>query len=89
MLSWQDMLLLLEGQPIHFYTQDIPFEKDMPIFCTSKSEIVLIKGGVVDEIEMQMIQVRWRVFNMYAQVPESEQLILSPCGQCFAILLLE
>ena len=42
------MLLLLEGQPVHFsapkthYAQGIVFEKDTP-FCTSKSEIVAIK----------------------------------------------
>lgn len=94
-LPWQDMLLLLEGQPVHFsapkthYAQDITFEKDTPIFCTSKSEIISIKGGVVDDIETQMMHVRWRVFNMYAQVPESEQIILSPCGKCFARLVLE
>ena len=94
-LPWQDLLLLLEGQPVHFsapkthYAQDIAFEKDTPIFCTSKSEIVFIKGGVVDDIETQMMSVRWRVYSLYAQVPEPEQVILSPCGKCFARLLLE
>ena len=94
-LPWQDMLLLLEGQPVHFsapkthYAQDIVFEKDTPIFCTSKSEIVAIKGGVVDDIETQMMSVRWRVFTLYAQIPESEQVVLSPCGKCFAKLILE
>ena len=94
-LPWQDMLLLLEGQPVHFsapkthYAQDIVFEKDTPIFCTSKSEIVAIKGGVVADIETQMMSVRWRVFTMYAEIPESEQVVLSPCGKCFAKLILE
>ena len=95
MLPWQDLLLLLEGQPVHFsapkmhYAQDIAFEMDTLIFCTSKSEIVFIKGGVVDDIETQMMSVRWRVYSLYAQVPEPEQVILSPCGKCFARLLLE
>jgi len=94
-LPWQDLLLLLEGQPVHFsapkthYAQDIAFEKDTPIFCKSKSEIVLIKGGVVDDFETQMMSVRWRVYSLYAQLPESEQVILSPCGKCFARLVLQ
>ena len=94
-LPWQNMLLLLEGQPVHFsapkthYAQDIVFEKDTPIFCTSKSEIVAIKEGVVDDIETQMMSVRWHVFTMYAQIPELEQVVLSPCGKCFAKLILE
>ena len=94
-LPWQGMLLLLEGQPVHFsapkthYAQDIVFEKDTPIFCTFKSEIVAIKGGVIDDIETQMMSVRWRVFTMYAQIPESEQVVLSPYGKCFAKLILE
>ena len=75
--------------PKTHYTQDIAFEKDTPIFCTSKSEIISSKGSVVDGIETQMMQERWRVFNMYTQVPEAEQVIFSPCGKCFARLSLE
>ena len=94
MLPWQDLLLLLEGQPVHFSapkthcTQDIAFEKDTPIFCTSKSEIVLIKGGVVDDIETQMMSVRWQVYSLYAQVLEPEQVILSPFSKSFARLII-
>ena len=64
------------------YAQDIAFEKDAPIFCTSKSEIVLIKGGVVDDNETQMMSVRWRVYSLYEQIPESEQVTLNSCGKC-------
>ena len=93
-LPWQDMLLLLEGQPVHFsapkthYAQDIVFDKDTPIFCTSKSEIISVKGGVVDERETDMMSVRWHVYSLYAQIPESEQVILSPCARCFAQLII-
>ena len=75
--------------PKTHYAQDIVFEKDMPIICTSKSEIVSIKGGVVDEMETQMMSVRWCVFCLYAQIPELEQIILSPCGKCFAKFILQ
>ena len=43
----------------------------------------------MDDIETQMMSVRWRVYSLYAQVPEPEQVILSPCGKCFARLILE
>lgn len=78
---WQDLLLLLEQQPVHFsapkmhYAQDIVFVRDTPIFCTSKSEIILIKGSMVDDNETQMMSVRWQVYSLYAQVLEPEQVI--------------
>ena len=40
-ISWQDLLKLLEGDKVHIptpkthYTQDILLEKDVPIFATS------------------------------------------------------
>ena len=54
-LPWQAMLLLLEGQPVNFsapkthYAQQTVFKKDTPAFLTSKSEIISVKGGVVNE----------------------------------------
>ena len=51
-LPWHDMLLLLEGHPVHFpapkthFSCDILFEKDTPIFCTSKRPLVYITDGV-------------------------------------------
>lgn len=94
-LPWQDMLLLLEGQPVHLsapkthYAQDIVFDKDTPIFCTSKSEILSIKNGVLDEKETEMMAVRWRVFSLHAQIPEAEQVHdVNPCPRCFAEFIL-
>ena len=51
------MLLLLEGQPVNFsapkthYAQQTVFKKDTPTFLTSKSEIISVKGGVLNERE--------------------------------------
>lgn len=73
--------MLFEQQPVHFsapkmhYAQDIVFVRDTPIFCTSKSEIILIKGSMVDDNETQMMSVRWQVYSLYAQVLEPEQVI--------------
>ena len=94
-LPWQDMLLLLEGQPVHFsvpkthYAQDIVFDKDTPIFCTSKSEIISLRNGVVDDRETEMMAVRWRVFSLHAQILQEEQVIIESCPKCFAQLILE
>ena len=63
------MLLLLEGQTVYLpalkghYAKDIVFETDTPIFCTGKHELVLIKGGCIDERETKMMRVRWKIFN--------------------------
>ena len=65
------MLSLLEGQPVHLsapktqYAQDIVFDKDTPIFCRSKSEILSIKNGMLDGKETEMMAVRWCVFSLH------------------------
>lgn len=62
--------IFIQDYTLHFsmprthYAQDIVFERDTPMFCTSKSEIVSIKRGVVDEMETQMMSFRWRVFSI-------------------------
>ena len=71
------------------YTQDIVLDKDTPIFCTSKSEIISLKNGVVDNREREMMAVRWCVFSLHAQIPQEEQVIIEPCPKCFARLILE
>ena len=71
--------MLLEGQTVHLpapkthYRQDILFQGDTPIFCTSKDELSYVRGGVVDDRETHMMKVRWRVFNLFHQIPEEQQ----------------
>lgn len=68
-LPWHNMLLLLEGQTVHLpapkshFAKDIIFDNDTPIFCTGKQEIILVKGGNIDERESEMMRVRWHVFR--------------------------
>jgi hypothetical protein len=44
-LAWKNMLLLLEGQTLHLpapkthFSKDIVFERDTPIFATSKGRL--------------------------------------------------
>ena len=62
-IPWHDLLLLLEGQTVHLpapkshYAEDIVFERDLPIFCTGKDELVYVHGGLADSRETEMMQV--------------------------------
>ena len=93
-LPWHDMLLLLEGQTVHLpapkshFAKDILFSADTPIFCTSKHELIFIKGGCIDEKETEMMRVRWRIFSFFSQIPENEQRNVPPCARCFAKFIL-
>ena len=68
-IPWHDMLLLLEGEPVHLpapkthYTQDILLTSDTPIFATSSSELQFIKHGVICDTETEIMKVRWKIFN--------------------------
>ena len=93
-ISWNDFLLMSEGQPVHLpapkshLCKDIVFDKDKPIFGTSKYELVSVRGGVVDERETEMIKVRWQIFHLSCQILQQDQQAVPPCGKCFACLVL-
>ena len=95
MIAWKELLLLLESQSVHLpspknhYSHDICIDSDTPIFATSKSRITYIgKYNATDEIENEMMAVRWRVFDFFYQIPAQNQLQLTPCGKCFSDLVL-
>ena len=60
-IQWHDLLLMLEGQPVHlpapksYFSKDLEFTRDTPIFCTTKHDLVYVKGGVIDERETEMM----------------------------------
>ena len=93
-IQWHDFLLLLEGQLVHLpapkthYAKDIVFNKDTPIFATGKNPIVFVKNGAIDEKETEMMMVRWKIFRFHAQISQEKQREISPCGKCFATLVL-
>ena len=92
-IPWHDLLLLLEGEPVHLpapkthYTQDILLTSDTPIFAKSSSELQFIKHGVICDTETEMMKVRWKVFKFYHRISETQQRSISPCGRCFAQLV--
>lgn len=89
-IPWHDLLLLLEGQLVHFpapkthFAQDIVLSGQTPVFATGKQPLVFIKGGNVDDTETEMMKVRWNHFTFKSQIPEHEQREIAPCGACFA-----
>ena len=81
MIAWKELLLLLEDQFVHLpspknhYSHNICIDSDNPIFATSKSRIVYIgKYNATDEIENEMMAVRWRFFDFFYQIPAQNQL---------------
>ena len=95
MLSWKELLLLLEGQTVHLpspknhYASDITISSDAPIFATGKSRIVFRgRGNSNDSVEDDMIAARWTVFKFFHQIPVEKQKEVPPCHKCFAKLAL-
>ncbi|KAJ8021669.1 hypothetical protein HOLleu_38941 [Holothuria leucospilota] len=93
LISWHDLLLLLEGGLVHFHAPKTHFARDLiltgdtPVFATSKHALVYIKAGAIDDVETEMMSVRWRQFILQSQIPVIEQ-VISPCGHCFANFIL-
>ena len=93
-IPWEDMFYLLEGDKIHVSTptthfpQDIVLEEDTPIFCTAPSRIHIISNGTVNEIESEMMNVRWKTFQFVYQIKKEDVIDVAPCPKCFAYLLM-
>ena len=94
-IPWADLLLLLEGQPVHLSTpkthfaKDIVLDSDTPVFCTSKGPILYVKGGSVDDRESEMMRVRWRHIEFRHQIEIEKQKCIQPCAYCFSHFLLD
>ena len=68
-------------------TKDMILDKDTPFFATSDAPLALIKGGTIDEINTEMMQVRWNMFRLHRQIPKNEQKDIKPCISCFGKLI--
>ena len=95
LITWKDLLLLLEGHTVHLpapknqYSSDVCVDNDIPIFATSSRPIVFYgRNGRIDERETEMMSVRWKVFELNHAIPEKEQKEIEPCPRCFAELVL-
>ena len=69
--------------------KDIVFERDTPIFATSKEPIVFMgKCGCIDDRETEMMAARLKVFTFSHQIPQSSQKEIPCCKRCFAELVM-
>ena len=70
-------------------SKGVEFTKETPIFATADAPMVLVRAGSIDHVNTQMVQVRWRHFHLWKQIPENEQIRLIPCKRCFSKLILD
>ena len=93
-IQWKDLLLLLEGEtvklpaPKNHFSEDVVIKSDVPILATSKNRITY-RGpyGTSDDREDEMMNVRWKVFQITHVFHENEQKHLPPCAKCFSALV--
>ena len=94
LISWQDLLKLLEGDIVHIaapkthFAKDLVMDKDTPIFATSVSRVRSYSNGRINEAETEMMEVRWKIFTFYSQIQQQEIKELQPCPKCFTDLVL-
>ena len=93
MISWKEMLLLLEVQTVHLlspknhYANDICISQDTPIFETGRSEITYLgRYNTTGETENEMMPVRWKIFKFHRRILEADQKEMSSCPKCFSDL---
>lgn len=96
-IAWKDFLGLLEGQSTHFptpknhYASDLCIEisNTIPIFATSKESIKYIgKFNMHDDVETEMMDSRWKIFQFQHQFKSEDQKHPPCCPKCFAKLTL-
>ena len=92
LMSWSDFLNLLEGLPIHVqapkthFAGDILWDKHTPIFATSSSPLRKYDGGVINEVETKMMDVRWEYIEFIKPIITPRE--ISPCASCFSKFIL-
>ena len=95
LISWQDLLKLLEGDVLHIaapkthFSKDIVMDKYTPIFATSISRFRSYSNDRINELETEMMEVRMKTFNSYNQFQQHAIKGLPPCPKCFAGLAFE
>lgn len=94
-IAWADLLQALEGDVVHlpapknFYKRDLELSADTPFFATSDAPLVLIRGGCIDGANTDMMNVRWKFFHFFKQIPQASQVRMNPCSHCFAKFIIE
>ena len=64
LIPYHALLLLREGQAVHFraprshFAKDVLLTNDTTVFCTSCHELTYMKNGVISDRETEMMSVR-------------------------------
>ena len=62
---------------------------DIPIFAISKAKIAFVgKHNTSDDREIEMMDVRWNIFEFTRRILQADQKIITPCPICFTELVL-
>ncbi len=96
MISWSDLLLLLEGETVKLPTpknhcaNDIHLDSsnDIPIFATSLGKIEYSRYSPDYEVETEMMDSRWNLFKFTHIFKKDDQKDITPCKHCFAELVM-
>ena len=92
LMLWADFLNLLEGLPMHIqaskthFAEDILWDVKTPIFAASSTQFRKYDGGVVNEIETNMMRVWWNYFEFCKPVTNPK--VIKSCGHCFTRIIL-
>ena len=94
MISWKELLNLLEGQSIHLatpkthYARCILITEDVPIFATNIAPIMFAGKGAIVEGENTVMEARWQQqFQLSVHIPLSKQKTVKICAGCFCKLV--
>ena len=94
LIPWNELLLMLEGEPISipapksYFSQDLRLVQPCSIFATSKYPLAFVRGGAIDERETGMMNARWMYIELSSQISIENQLDVSPCAHCFSVLIM-
>ena len=94
-VAWSDMLLALEGDTVHLpaskhlSSHEVKLQRGTYFLATSDASIVLVKEGSTDHTNTRIMNVKWRFFHLWRQIPVDEKQELVPCGHFFARFILE
>ena len=64
-------------------SRDLELNKDTPLFATSDGPLLLIKAGAIDSLNSCMMNVRWRFYHFWNQIPQEKQQELISRGRCW------
>ena len=87
-----DLLLLLESEPVHLQTPKTHYAQDTGATQQYLQQVPLdysLLGMVSCDTETEMMKVRWKSFKFHHRISERQEKSISPCGRCFTQLVLQ